>query len=342
MSTDRSSRLQECWSWIDAQRGEIGSALNRLAIEMPSGDREVLSQLSRWFSGKAGFEKAIARPDVLAVCVPLIEIKGPTVAPAEIERAVRIGFSSIARTRSTKGRVLNLILFPALLILAMSVLAIFFSIFIIPYFESIFLEFGIELPTLTRVLFKLARLIRATWMFVLGFIVGAIVLVYLANGFTIDRRSAGESWLDERCKSTRTTAAGWAWHMAMLLESGLSVPNAVEVAGNSQSKNWLKRASRKWVDHRQSPSQKVNGSMFGKRLRLLDTTLDINHPVAQVSLFKEIATYYWTCNRTIGEWWMRWSVSALFWLFAVAIILVVYFLFVPLLAIVGGLTGGIF
>lgn len=334
------SRLQECWSWIDAQRGDISSALTRLAMNMPSDDRAILSQLARWFAGKAGFEKAITHPDILAVCVPLIEIKGPTASPSEIERAVRIGFCSIARTRSTKGRVLNLILYPALLFLAMFALAIFFSLFIIPYFESIFVDFGIELPKMTMILFKLAWLVRASWIFVLGFMVAALVFVYLANVFTRDRRSVGESWLDERCKSTRTTAAGWAWHMAMLLESGFSVPKAVEVADYSQNKNWLKRASRKLVGDQQSLSEEVNDSLFGDRHRLLETTLEVNNPVAQVSLFKEIATYYWTCNRTIGEWWMQWSVSALFWLFAVAIVLVVFFLYMPLLAIVSGLTGG--
>ena len=151
MSTLEASVLQERWSWIAAQRGEIATALRQLSTEMPRPDRVLLRRLARWFSGNEGFEAAIKRPDVLAVCLPLVQgTIGDKPSQAEIGYAVRIGFCSIGRTLSTRGRLLSLLLYPAMILAALAGLTVFFSVAIIPHFESVLNDFGIDLPRLTK------------------------------------------------------------------------------------------------------------------------------------------------------------------------------------------------
>ena len=79
MSTLEASLLQERWSWIAAQRGEIATALRQLSAEMPRPDRVLLRRLARWFAGNAGFSVedfanvAVAR----AVDVPVYCLQHP-------------------------------------------------------------------------------------------------------------------------------------------------------------------------------------------------------------------------------------------------------------------------
>ena len=240
------------------------------------------------------------------------------------------------------GRLLRLFLYPAMILAAMAVLTVFFSIAIIPHFESAFDEFGIELPKLTNLVFKLAWLVRISWMFIFGFLAGLAGLAFLMNALTSGRRVVGESWLDQRFKTMRNAAAGWAWHLAMLFESGIGSTNAIMVAGNSQNNLWVKRACQNWI-HDQTASTFSDGIArspeFSNRFHLIHTTLGVDHQAAQVDLLKEIATYYWARGRSIGDWWIQWAVSILIWVLVATIVLVVFALYLPMMAIVSGLTG---
>lgn len=342
MSTPGTSQLQARWNWIESHRGEIANALQQLSKEMPRQDRILLTRLAGWFAGKAGFEAAIKRPDVLAICLPLIQGNfGDESSQADIERAVRIGFCSIGQTLSTRGRLWSLFLLPALVVAAMAVLAVFFSVAIIPQFQAVLEDFGIELPKLTNLLFKLAWVVRSSWAFLFGCLVAFAGLAMFMNALTSGRRIAGESWLEQRFKTTRNAVAGWAWHLALLLDAGITTDDAIEIAGDSQSKSWLKRACQNWIrqhSHTTSDENSISPS-FGRRYRLIQTTLGIDNQAAQVDLLKEVATYYWARNRTIGDWWIEWLIAILFWIFVGVIVLAVFALYSPMLSVISGLTG---
>lgn len=320
-------------------------ALRQLGTEMPRQDRILLKRLARWFSGRPGLEAAIKRPDVLAICLALIQGNdgGHKPSPAEIGSAVRVGFCSIGRTLSTRGRLLRLFFYPAMLLAAMALLTVVFSTTIIPSFEQTFDDFGIELSRLTTLLFKLAWVVRYCWVFVFSCLAGFAVLAFLMNALTSGRRVVGTSWLDQRCKTSRNAVAGWAWHLAMLLDAGFVSTRAVEIAGNSQHKYWLKRVCRKWVTNQSEAKVSVGIaplSGFEHRYPLIHTTLGVDNHDAQVDLLKEIAAYYWDRNRAIGDWWMQWAVSILIWVLVGAIVLAVFALYSPMLWIVTGLMPG--
>ena len=61
----------------------------------------------------------------------------------------------------------------------------------------------------------------------------------------------------------------------------------------------------------------------------------------KIALLQQVADYYWDRNRSIGDWWIQWLVSAMLCMVGLLILMGVLSLFMPLLAIVSGLTGGV-
>jgi len=261
---------------------------------------------------------------------------------ADLERAVRIGFCTIGGTNFNRGRLLRLFMYPAIILAAIAMLTVFFSVAIIPNFQSVFWEFEIGLSGLTELVLLIARLVRSSWVIVLGCLTGLAGFVLLMNLLTNGRRNVAESWLDQQFKTTRNAAAGWSWHMAMLLDSGLGRTSSIEIAGDSQKNQWLKKACQTWIRDRTTsdvPEGSAHSPAFVQRFHLIHTTLGIDNHAAQVDLLKEIATYYTARNRMIGAWWVRWLVSFLICVLVVAIVLVLLALFGPMISIVSGSSG---
>lgn len=344
MSLPDTSLLKERWDWIETHRREIAAALNQVSNGMPRQDRVSLRRLARWFSGNGGYEIAIRRPDVLAVCLPFIHGDlSEKPGPADFQHAVRIGFCTMSRTMFNRNRLQQLFLYPSIIVAAIAMLAVFFSVAIIPNFQSIFFEFELRLPRLTEIVLQIALVVRSSWIIVLVCVIGLVGFVLLMNLLTSGRRNVAESWLDHKFKSTRNAVAGWAWHMAMLHDSGLDRTSAIEIAGNSQNNLWLKSACQTWLRDRSAskdPYGSATAPAFDQRFHLIHTTLDIDNRAAQIELFKEIATYYTANNRTIVSWWASWLVSFLLFVLVNAIVLVVVALYEPMISLISGLQGG--
>lgn len=341
MSQGKFVSLQERWNWIEENRSRIVAALEDLASDLPREDRRFVNRLIRWFSGTAGFEKAVESPDVLAICIPLVENDNPP-SDVTIRRAVTIGVCTIGRTLSLRNRLLSRLVYPLCQIILIIALTIFFSIWIIPMFEAFFLDIEIQLPMVPEAIINLASLVRAGWKY---FVILALLLVGIGlamNWIAAKRDVVRESWLRQVIETNRNKAACWTWHVAMLLESGVQVARAVEIAGESQVSRWLKTSSQKWVDRHSEKTAKAKEDkqhVFGQRYQMMDTTLSLSDSKAQTDLFREISTYYWERNRMISEWWISWATSLLFWFFVAGVILVAFSLYVPVYSSFSGLVG---
>ena len=335
--------LKERWSRIEAHRGQVAAALERMNAELPRQDRKIVNRVKRWFAGSEGFDSAIRYPDVLSICVPLanaeISSGDPSVA---IERSAKLGFCAIGQTLSIRNRLFGLLVYLLVSTLVMAILAVFFSVAVIPGFEQFFGEMTTQLPKMTELVLTLASVIRVTWKYVLAVFCGGVVLALVMNWLTSRPDYFGESWLQQCFKTKRNKAACWSWHVSLLLDSGLSINDAVKVAGEAQRSLWLKRASLEWLEHRTGvlefyESQKLEPS-FGKRYQLIDTTLSISKPAAQVDMFREIAMYYWARNGTISDWWIRLAASFFFWLFVTGVVVAAFSLYSPVLFNLSRLT----
>jgi len=288
---------------------------------------------------------------VLAVCVPLcksLQLNGELVE-SDLATAVRVGFCSVGQNTAASRQLLKAFAYPAIVLLAAAMVAIFFSVFVVPEFEKMFREFEIELPAMTEFVFEFANSIRSWSFFFLTWITLTIGIVWYLNRISAPRRPDGLGWLDLWMKSSRDALADWAWHISLLLESGLPQNLAIPQACRFAGKSWLRENSRFWVqvESENSPSGAVPLQpglrpmryLTNPKYQLLDYALTVPNTEGKIRLLREVAMCYRDRNRNIGLWWIEWLVAFMLWGIGVVILILVVSLFSPLIAIISSLTG---
>lgn len=333
--------LEERWPAIQSNREAITSAINELAKSESGGGSKQLSVLGRWFGKERSYEDALKRPDVLAVCLALTSLtedKRDHFSGTDIRAAVRSGFSSIVHNGSVSQHLLRAMMYPFLILMGGVFLAIFFSVFVSPHFEEMYEEFGIALPTVTLWVLDSAGFMRR-WAWVLVFwLFGGMALFWIFNYLDNKRRQSHMSWLDNRFLSTRDALAGWAWHISLLLQSGVAQPQAIWNAGFAVGKARLKEQSVRWSQRKEADPYEPY--FLKSKFSLLNHALMLPPSNGKVKLLQRVAAYYRSRNRNMGQWWIGWLSFALYWLVGFIAFICVLSIFMPMMAIVSGLTGG--
>ena len=336
-----SSSLTERWETVRAHASQLATELERLARDLPGEGRRQMQSLSQWFRGPVNLDEALKRPDVLAISLPLLKAaEAPSDDFPDIEHAVRTGYCSLGNDVSFSRRLIRIMLYPILVLIACFVLAVFFSFFVAIQFEEMFAEFGIQLPKLTLAVFGFAQFLRRWWWAILLLLVVGTMAFLFATRTGTNNRPANLSWLDQRLMSTRNALASWAWHISLLLQAGLSTREALDAAGAATGNQRLQATSLARAALSDTEFADCDEPYFDSpKYRLLDDALRVKSTLGKATLLQQVANYYWDRNRNIGDWWIQWLVSAMLCVVGLMILLGVLALFMPLLAIVSGLTG---
>jgi len=296
--------LQVNWEAIQSKRQELVAALEQMSANFPKEGRKRLSSLISWFSHPRDFEEALVRADVLAVCVPLcksLQLNGE-LGESDVATAVRVGFCSIGHNDAGSRQLLKALAYPAIVLLAAGMVAIFLSVFVVPEFEKMFREFGIELPAMTKFVFEFANSVRIWGLFLLIWVALAFGITWYLNRISARRRPDGLGWLDLWMQSSRNALADWAWHISLLLESGLPQSLAIPKACRFAGKSWLRENSRFWAqaETANSPSGAASPQpdlrsmryLTNPKYQLLDHALTVPNSDGKIRLLQEVAMYY--------------------------------------------------
>ncbi|MES9850867.1 MAG: type II secretion system F family protein [Candidatus Thiodiazotropha sp. L084R] len=81
------------------------------------------------------------------------------------------------KTESIKGKIKKAMFYPAAIVIAAIVVTAILLIFVIPQFESLFTNFGADLPAFTQMVVNISHFVRDYWWVILG---GAVALVFVA------------------------------------------------------------------------------------------------------------------------------------------------------------------
>ena len=333
--------LDERWETVRTHASELATELEKLAKDLPGEGRRQLQSLSQWFRGPVNLEEALKRPDVLAISLPLLNEAGkPPGHQPDIELAARTGYCSLGHNVSLSRRLMRIMLYPILVLIACFVLSVFFSFFVALQFEDMFAEFGIEVPKLTLAVFGFAQFLRRWWWAILLLLVVAILALWFATRTGTNDRPANLSWLDQQLMSTRNALASWAWHISLLLQAGVSPREALEAAGSATGNQRLRRTSLARASLSDTEFTNCDEPYFeSANYRLLEYAMRTHTAPGKIALLQQVADYYWDRNRNIGDWWIQWLVSAMLCIVGLMILVGVLALFMPLLSIVSGLTG---
>jgi type II secretory pathway component PulF len=328
------------WQPVSRKRNHIASAIDELAEELPSESRSFLKSISRWFRGPAPMETALERSDVLAMCLPLLaSVTDGELSDEEISLGVRKGVCKLGKTDSSARKIVQLMIYPMLIILAVSALAIGFSFWISPEFESLYEDFEIELPVITRLVLSVGRFIQTWWWVLLSFPVSALLLYAVLSRTSGTVRPANMSWLDQKLTGSRESFGHWAWHLALLFELGLSQVEAFKIAGEASGNPLVRKFS--LAGMHSEADQESEALIDNPKFSLLASVAVLDGSTSKISLLRQVANYYWDRSQTVGQWWIGWLIGLILVSAGLAMVVCVLALFAPLFGIVSGLTGGL-
>lgn len=397
--TDNDKTLSPDTQWIDTwlpHRDKIVSALTLTSDVISGSPRRKLRQLADEVAFVDNEMDVLKNPLALEIFLHLEGIpnvtgdfdpldsshsltsstKPESTAPTEniesrIEAAVNAVVLSHLKVQSRGQRVLTVIAYPLIVLTVCTGVLVLTSLLVVPTFEQMFDEFGLQLPFFTQTLFAIAAVIQSPMTYLGLASVGACVglLAWLLWGSTspLHRRSgASGTSVNLHGSGPRTTRgawADWAWHVSLLMRAGLGKTEAIEMAGAASQQSWLARGSRFWADairngddpfhgvthFRKVPchlladalgldvalTQHVRPPNTSSRTAAIDTTSLKQY---QAGVLRDIAELYWDRDQRGTVWRLGW-VSPLI-VFGVGFIIwfVVIALFAPLVSLITGLS----
>jgi len=96
------------------------------------------------------------------------------------------------KIEAIKGKIKSALFYPAAVIVVAFIVTAILMIFVIPQFESMFKNFGAELPALTQMVINISQIFQEYWWLMLGIVVGSIVSI----GYTYKRSEKMQHTLD--------------------------------------------------------------------------------------------------------------------------------------------------
>jgi type IV pilus assembly protein PilC len=94
-----------------------------------------------------------------------------------IEQVIVEYLAGARRTRRARRRVLGAFFYPGFLMIAAASLAVFIFLYVIPPFRTIFNDFGVELPRLTKSVIAISDIVVVSWQWWVGGLVFATLLL---------------------------------------------------------------------------------------------------------------------------------------------------------------------
>jgi general secretion pathway protein F len=252
----------------------------------------------------------------------------------DIREAVSRFLAYQTQLNSVRRKVQAAAVYPAMLLAVGLLVTGFLLFYVVPRFSRIYLEIGVELPWLTRVLVGWGQLLE---QHVLATLAGAALLV--AAAVFVLSRTPVRRWLGQRL--WRLPGVGQRLRvyqltrfyrtLGMLLKSGLPLPTALDMAGALLSpllRQGLESAARDVRDG-QSVSHAFgrHGLTTPVSLRLLsvgERTGRMPEMVERIALFHEDALARWV------DWFTRLFEPALMVLIGALVGLIVVLLYLPI------------
>jgi type IV pilus assembly protein PilC len=313
----------------------IAPALAAYAEEMPSGRRRrqlqtVIDVLNHGDATQAADELAVL-PDYW---IPLLSAATSSRDPGRVLRE----FVDNSRRADELHRQWWLTLAYPLFIIGMAlVVCIALGIFVIPVFASIFRDFDLDLPVLTRVVLALSsplttgKLFLAapfSILFVLVAIAGWRILPAIFRLTIADRISWPFGRASAIARFTRFTAD--------LLEGGLNLPDALRIAGQATNRRDVRAAASNLATATAAGVASPSPSLPLTAAVLYALRADVPTP-SRIRLLREISN----CHATKARFrlsWTRGFVEPLSICVVGAIVgLIVLALFLPLVKLIDGL-----
>lgn len=209
----------------------IVNALQLLRKRARPAMAEVIDDVSSSVEGGDSLYKALSKHPSVFSPIYLALVKAGEMAGVLDEVLNRLAIN-LERDRDFKAKVKASMLYPAIVMMAMAVVAIIMVFYVIPKISSLYDEFEAELPLMTEIVLGTAEFIRSKWyIFLIGLVAGIGFLISLL------RTEEGKRKIDEYILKIpylgelqhKIISANIIRTLALLVKSGVSIVESLNV-----------------------------------------------------------------------------------------------------------------
>ncbi len=223
----------------------IGKALSNLSMQTSNKKfREILLVVYADVQKGLSFSDALAKhpvafDDLFVNMIRVGEVGG------SLEESLAILTVQIEKENDLKSKVRGAMVYPAVVIFAMTAVAVLMLTYILPQLTGVFVDMDVELPKMTQIIVAMSDiLIENSLLVIIGTIVGGLGLkIFL--GTRLGGRTL--SWIALHVPAikniaVKVNAARFARIYSSLLKSGVSVIGALDIVADTLSNDYYKEA----------------------------------------------------------------------------------------------------
>jgi len=213
----------------------LTTALSILKYQSNLAMAKVIDDILREVEGGGSFSKALTKHTNIFGQVYLSLIQSGEAAGVLEKVLLRLA-DNLEKQAEFLGKTKNALIYPAIISVAMIIVAIVMTIFVIPKLTSLYAEFDAELPLMTRMLMGVSNFMVKSWYLWLGLaIVGGYALVQWR------RTPSGRTFFDKISLKipifgplkTKAILTEITRTLALLVESGVSIIEALEITAGT-------------------------------------------------------------------------------------------------------------
>lgn len=213
----------------------LTTALSILKYQSGLAMAKVVDDVLREIEGGGSFSKALMKYNQIFDQVYLSLIQSGEAAGVLDKVLLRLA-DNLEKQAEFRAKTKNALIYPAIITVAMIIVAIVMTVFVIPKLTSLYDEFGAQLPLMTRILIGISNFMVKSWFFWLGLgLVGGIALARWkqtpSGRIVFDRivlKIPVFGKLKIKVMLTEITRT-----LALLVESGVSIIEALEITAGT-------------------------------------------------------------------------------------------------------------
>lgn len=197
--------------------------------------QEVLGEMVSDVQGGISLSKSMAKyPDVFSkVMVALIEAGE---ASGKLDLILNQLAESMENDREFQSKTQGALIYPAIILLAMVVVFVIISVFVVPRLSALYADIGVQLPLQTRILIGISNLLLGGWWAFLAF--------FIFGGYGLYRYAISEKGKYKIAEFTfqfpvfgklskESELARFSRTLGLLLSAGLPINQALEIVAGA-------------------------------------------------------------------------------------------------------------
>lgn len=213
----------------------LTTALSILKYQSSVAMAKVVDEVLREIEGGGSFSKALAKHGNIFDRVFLSLVQSGEAAGVLEKVLLRLA-DNLEKQAEFRSKTKNALIYPAIITIAMVIVAIVMTVFVIPKLTSLYTEFGAKLPLATRVLIGISNFMVKSWYLLVGLsVIGGYALHQwrrLPSGRLFFDRLGLKLPIFGQLK-TKIILTEITRTLALLVESGVSIIEALEIASGT-------------------------------------------------------------------------------------------------------------